>query len=131
MNKYLVSLMAVGAMALTVAAGDLRQVITVPVLTLAVTNSVFQGQPVRSQATAHPVIISASATTNAGVTLVLNGTGYTNTFGIASLAGNGNFQTNAVAAAAQQTVGANDQIVITLTATNTVPAYFYISYQGY
>ena len=132
MKKYLISLAAVGSMVLTVAAGDLRQVVSVPTGN-SVTNAVFLNMPVRGNATAHldNIMVGASASaTNITLSLVIVGASYTNTvvvYGPATIAANTPYQlTN------KSVVGANDYFLVAFNgASNAVATQVYIGMQGY
>lgn len=130
MKKFLVSFVAASAMALSAIAGDVRQLIVIPVDTLAVTNAAFNGMAVGDGATAHidGFGIGACATaTNIAIAIRITGSSYTNTitaFNAATVASSYTQMT------AKPVVGTKDSIVVTLNATNTVPTYVYLDMQG-
>ena len=135
MNKYLVSLLAVGAVSLSCLAGpgsDIRQLITIPSGTTAVTNSVFQGQAVpnagSSAATAQVISYMANSSSNVTITLSMAGATYTNTMLLATTSGGAN--TTAAAITGTPVLGSSDNIIVSLggSNTNSSPVYIYLNY---
>ena len=133
MNRYLISLLAASAMALSAGAGDLRQLIAIPSGTLSVTNAVFLNMPVRGNATANidGYSIGSSALATQLVvqaSCVSTGGTVTNVITVTTdlIAGNKTTQTTA-----KTVVGEKDSWVITINATNAAATYVLLDLQGY